>query len=68
MVVGAQRTPFRIAAVRAVLEIAALLAGIGLGGTVGVGTLAFALLVGPSVELGFWVLIRARLAEPAPAY
>jgi uncharacterized membrane protein YczE len=68
MVVGAQRTPLRIAAVRAALEIAALLAGIGLGGTVGVGTLAFALLVGPSVELGFWVLIRARLAQPAPAY
>lgn len=68
MVVGAQRTPFRIAAVRAALEIAALLAGIGLGGTVGVGTLAFALLVGPSVELGFWVLLRTRLAVPAPAY
>ena len=62
MVVGAQRTHIRIGVVRAALELAALGAGFALGGTVGVGTVAFALLVGPSVEAGFWTLERTPLA------
>ena len=62
MVVGAQRTHVRIGLVRAALELAALGAGFALGGTVGVGTVAFALLVGPSVEAGFWTLERTPLA------
>ena len=67
MVVGAERTPLRIGLVRAVLELSALAAGVALGGTVGVGTLAFALLVGPSVEASFWLLERSPLAAPAAA-
>jgi uncharacterized membrane protein YczE len=63
MVVGARRTPFRIGVVRAVLEVAALGAGFALGGTVGVGTVAFALGIGPSVELSFWLLERSPLAR-----
>jgi uncharacterized membrane protein YczE len=70
MVVGAQRTRFRIGVVRAALELSALVAGVALGGTFGVGTVAFALGIGPSVELSFWLLARsplgAELADPTP--
>jgi uncharacterized membrane protein YczE len=69
MVVGAQRTRLRIGVVRATLELCALGAGIALGGTFGVGTIAFALGIGPSVELSFWLLARSPLGveiEDAP--
>jgi uncharacterized membrane protein YczE len=62
MVVGARRTPFRIGVVRATLELAALVVGFALGGTVGIGTVAFAAGIGPSVELSFWLLERSPLA------
>jgi uncharacterized protein len=61
MVVGAQRTRFRIGVVRAILELCALAAGVALGGTFGVGTIAFALGIGPAVELSFWLLARSPL-------
>ena len=61
MLVGAQRTRFRVGAVRAAIEGCALVAGWLLGGTVGVGTLAFAILVGPAVEASFWLLRRSSL-------
>ena len=61
MVVGSQRTRFRLGVVRAALELSALAAGIALGGTFGVGTVAFALGIGPSVELSFWLLDRSPL-------
>ena len=41
-----------VALVRATIEVCALLAGIALGGTFGVGTIAFAVLIGPAVALG----------------
>jgi uncharacterized membrane protein YczE len=63
MVVGARRTRFRIGVVRAGLELSALAAGIVLGGTFGVGTIAFALGIGPSVELAFWLLARSPLGR-----
>ncbi len=63
MVVGATRTRFRIGVVRAALELSALAAGAALGGTVGVGTLAFALGIGPMVELAFWLLERSPLTR-----
>jgi uncharacterized membrane protein YczE len=55
-------------AVRGVIEVGALLTGIALGGTFGVGTVAFALLIGPVVELSFSTLARSPLAvaEPGP--
>ena len=65
MVVGAERTRIRIGIVRAVLELTALAVGFALGGTVGIGTVAFALLIGPAVEASFWLLQRASLARPA---
>ncbi len=70
MLVLSRRTGVRIGAARTVLEIGATAAGWALGGTVGIGTLAFAFLVGPSVELAFLGLVRSRLTTaevPSPA-
>jgi uncharacterized membrane protein YczE len=53
--------------VRAALELLVTVAGFALGGTVGIGTLAFAFGVGPAVELSFWTLQRSFLAEPSAA-
>lgn len=64
MLVGSHRTGVRIGVVRAALEVVALAVGWALGGTVGVGTVAFALLIGPSVELAFALLRRSPLARP----
>jgi len=61
MLVGSRRTGIRIGAVRAMIEISVLLIGFLLGGTVGVGTLAFAALIGPSVEASFWLVHRVGL-------
>jgi uncharacterized membrane protein YczE len=62
MLVGARRSGVRIGGVRAALEGTALVAGVVLGGTVGVGTLVFALLIGPAVESAFWLVTRLGLA------
>ncbi len=67
MLVGARRTGVRIGIVRATLELAALAGGIALSGTFGVGTVLFALLVGPIVETSFAVFGRTPLAIPSPA-
>jgi len=62
----ARRTGVRIAVVRSSIELVAIAAGWVLGGIVGVGTIAVALLLGPTVEGSFWLLIRLGLAEPIP--
>jgi uncharacterized membrane protein YczE len=67
MLVGARRTHRRVGLVRGALELCALAAGIVLGGTFGVGTVLFALLVGPIVEASFALLARTPLALPSPA-
>ena len=67
MLVGARRTGLRIGIVRAGLELTALIIGIVLGGTFGVGTVLFALGVGPIVESSFWLLGRTPFAMPSPA-
>jgi uncharacterized protein len=61
MLVGSRRTGIRIGATRAMLEIFVLLVGFLLGGKVGLGTLAFAALIGPSVEASFWFVHRIHL-------
>jgi uncharacterized membrane protein YczE len=66
MLVGARRTGVRVGGVRGVLEICALAAGVALGGTYGVGTVAFALLVGPVVEGSFFVLSRLPFVLDEP--
>ena len=53
MLVGSHRLGIRVGAVRAGLELSVLAIGFVLGGRVGIGTLVFALGIGPSVELGF---------------
>lgn len=64
MLVLALRTHVRIGVVRAGLESAVTVVGFALGGTVGIGTLAFALGIGPAVELAFGLLVRAGVAAP----
>lgn len=64
MLVGARRTHVRIAIVRGTLELCALVVGIVLGGTFGIGTVLFALGVGPCIEASFAVLARTPLATP----
>ncbi|MEI7760910.1 MAG: hypothetical protein WCJ67_09090 [Thermoleophilia bacterium] len=66
MLVTARRLGVRIGVTRAILEIAAALTGFALGGTVGVGTVAFALGVGPAVELSFWLLAHSPIADVPP--
>ena len=62
MLVGTRRTGVRVAIVRGTLELCALVAGIALGGTFGVGTILFAFGVGPVIEWSFWSLERSPLA------
>ena len=61
MLIGALRTHVRIGVVRTALEGTVLVAGFALGGRVGIGTLAFAVLIGPSIEGSFWLISRTRL-------
>jgi uncharacterized protein len=67
MLVVSRRLGLRIGAARTGIEIAALVVGFLLGGTVGIGTLVFAVGIGPVVELSFWLLERTPLAAPAVA-
>jgi uncharacterized membrane protein YczE len=64
-----RRVRSRVGVVRTGLEVSATAAGFALGGTVGVGTLAFALGIGPAVELSFLLLRRSAFVElePLPA-
>jgi uncharacterized membrane protein YczE len=68
-----RRTGAPVAAVRAVIELSVLAAGWALGGTVGVGTVAFALLIGPSVGYGLSLADRVGgtgallVSDDAPA-
>jgi uncharacterized protein len=66
MLVGARRTGFRIGLVRATLELCALAAGIALGGTFGIGTVVFALGIGPMIEASFWLLEQTPVADASP--
>ena len=56
MVAIHQRTGWPVGVARAALECTVLVAGVLLGGPVGVGTVAFALGIGPAVQLAFRVL------------
>ena len=67
MLVTALRLHLRIGVARTVIELGALGVGFAFGGTVGVGTLVFALGIGPAVELSFWLLERTPLTVPAVA-
>jgi uncharacterized membrane protein YczE len=63
MLVGARLSGVRVGAVRAAIEIFVLVVGVVLGGQVGIGTVLFAALIGPSVEASFWLLSRTELVR-----
>jgi uncharacterized protein len=65
MLVLAFRSGWRIGVVRTLLESSVVVAGAFLGGTIGIGTVAFALLIGPALEASFWLLARTPIAVPA---
>lgn len=56
------RTGRSLRLVRTLIEVSALAAGFILGGTVGIGTVAFALLIGPGVHSVFYA-VEPRLAR-----
>ena len=61
-------TGMRILIVRSVIELTALTIGFLLGGTAGLGTLIFAFGIGPSVEIGFWIIKKYFPAlAPSPS-
>jgi uncharacterized membrane protein YczE len=62
MLVVAARAGVRVGFARTAIELSALGVGAALGGSIGAGTLAFALGIGPSVELAFFALGRSPLA------
>jgi uncharacterized membrane protein YczE len=51
-------TGVRVGRVRLAIEVTVLLIGAAMGGTVGVGTLLFALLIGNSIAISLGVLAR----------
>lgn len=63
LMTGLARRGLRVGPVRVGIELSALTIGWLLGGTVGVGTVAFAVGVGPNVA---WWLPRLELPRPAP--
>jgi uncharacterized membrane protein YczE len=65
MLMLTRRTGARIAVVRFSIEAVVVAVGFALGGTVGIATLVFVVLIGPSVEGSFWLLTRLGLAESA---
>ena len=65
MLVLSRRTGVRVGLVRAAIESAVTVVGFGLGGKVGIGTLAFAFGIGPAVEASFWLLARSPVSVPA---
>lgn len=64
MLVTSERARVRVGAARTAIELAALGAGVALGGSIGAGTAVYAFGVGPVVELGFFLLGRSPMAGP----
>ena len=63
LMTGLSRRGLRVGPVRAGIEISALLLGFALGGTVGIGTVVYAIGVGPNVA---WWLPRLAMKGPVP--
>jgi uncharacterized protein len=61
------RTGWRVGTARGVLECVVLVLGVLLGGPVGVGTVLFALLIGPAVQVAFRVLRQTPVRRPVEA-
>ena len=67
MVAIHQRTGWRVGTARGVLECVVLVLGVLLGGPVGVGTVLFALGIGPAVQVAFRVLRQTPVRRPVEA-
>ena len=67
MVAIHQHTGWRVGTARGVLECAVLVLGVLLGGPVGVGTVLFALGIGPAVQVAFRVLRQTPVRRPVEA-
>lgn len=70
MIAVATRSDLRVGVARAIVEGSALLIGVLLGGSVGIGTVVFALGIGPAVDVAFQIFRmdsagRRRRVEPA---
>lgn len=63
MLVTSLRLRTRIGIARTIVEAFALAVGFALGGTVGIGTLLFALGIGPAVEASFHLMSKSSLAK-----
>jgi len=61
------RTGWPVGVARAVLECAVLVAGVLLGGPVGIGTVLFAFGIGPAVQVGFRLLGQSPVRPASPA-
>ena len=59
------RTGWRVGTCRALLECGVLVLGVALGGPVGIGTVLFALGIGPAVQVAFRVLRQTAVPTPA---
>lgn len=64
-----KNSPLSIRQARAAIEIVVLIVGVLLGGPIGIGTVIFAVLIGPSVQWGFRLfgVERDKKAEAATA-
>jgi uncharacterized membrane protein YczE len=67
MLVVSRRARVRVGVARGTIELVAFAAGVALGGSFGIGTIAFAVLVGPAVETSFAALARSPLAASREA-
>lgn len=67
MVALVQRTGWRVGICRALLELGVLVLGVALDGPVGIGTIAFALGIGPAVQLAFRLLRQTPVRRTAEA-
>ena len=56
LMTGLQKTKYSFTFIRTVLEISAVLFGFYLGGVIGLGTVLYAIMVGSSVSLGFYIV------------
>ena len=67
MVAIHERTGWKVGTARAALECTVLVIGALLGGPVGVGTVAFALGIGPAVQIAFRLLRQTPVRRPVEA-
>ena len=66
LMTGLAARGYSVRAARTAIELTALLLGAALGGTVGIGTVAYAVTIGPLVHYALpWLSVRHLVQEPA---